>query len=168
MRRKSASIQTLAVVALLMVCSACGYQQKPSSAPAPPEDTRAADESAIRAQALEWAKAAAAKDLEKTLSFYADDAAMFPPNVPIAATKEARRQLWSAFMATPGYALEIKTSKVEAARSGDLAYETGVYSLTLNDKKGKPATTNGKYVVVWKKQADSGWKAVADIFNADQ
>src|SRR5712691_6551412 len=105
------------MVALLMACSACGYQQKPSSAPAPP-DTRAADGNAIRAQALEWAKAAAAKDLEKTLSFYADDAAMFPPNVPIAATKEARRQLWSAFMATPGYALEIKTSKVEAARSG--------------------------------------------------
>ncbi len=166
MRCKSALTQTLAMVALLLVCSACGYQQ-PSSAPASP-DTRAADENAIRAQALEWAKAAAAKDLEKTLSFYADDAAMFPPNVPIAATKEARRQLWSAFMATPGYALEIKTSKVEAARSGDLAYETGVYSLTLNDKKGKPATTNGKYVVVWKKQADSGWKAVADIFNADQ
>src|SRR3989449_11698680 len=98
MRRKSASTQTLAGVALLMVCSACGYQQKPSSAPAPPEDTRAADESAIPAQALEGAEAAAARDLEKTLSFYADDAAMFSPNVPIAATTEARRQLWSAFM----------------------------------------------------------------------
>src|SRR5437879_11807362 len=112
MRRKSASTQTLAVVALLMVCSACGYQQKPSSAPAPPEDTRAADESAIRAQALEWAKAAAANDLEKTLSFYADDAAMFPPNVPIPCTKEARRQLCSTVMAAPGYALVSNLSKV--------------------------------------------------------
>jgi ketosteroid isomerase-like protein len=28
-------------------------------------------------------------------------------------------------------------------------------------------TEKGKYVTVYKKQADGGWKAVADIFNAD-
>ena len=155
---------TLAL-ALLLLAAACTQQPKP--APAPP-DTRSADEKSIRALAADWAKAAAAKDLDKTLSYYADDASMFPPNAPIASTKEARRQVWAAFMATPGYALDIQTAKVEAAKSGDVAYETGTYSFTVNDKKGKPLTTKGKYVVVWKKDASGTWKAAADIFNADQ
>jgi ketosteroid isomerase-like protein len=32
-------------------------------------------------------------------------------------------------------------------------------------KKGKVADEKGKYVVVWKKQANGSWKAVADIDN---
>jgi len=155
---------TLAL-ALLLLASACTQQPKPAAAP---PDTRPADEKAIRALVADWATAAAAKDLEKTLSFYADDASMFPTNAPIASTKEARRQVWAAFMATPGYALAFGTTKVEAAKSSDLAYDTGTYSLTLNDKKGKPVTTKGKYVVVWKKDASGAWKVAADIFNADQ
>ena len=53
-------------------------------------------------------------------------------------------------------------------RSGDIAYERGTFELTAKDKRGKPTTSKGKYVVVWKKQADGFWKAVADIWNADQ
>jgi len=70
-------------------------------------------------------------------------------------------------MASPGFALKFASTKIEVARSGDLAYEIGTYELTGNDAKGRPQTAKGKYVVVWKKQAGS-WKAAADIFNADQ
>jgi hypothetical protein len=55
-------------------------------------DMRAADEAAVRAASAEWARVAAAKDLERTLSYYADDASMFPPNMPIATGPEARRK----------------------------------------------------------------------------
>lgn len=129
---------------------------------------RAADERAIRALALDWAKAATEKDLDKTLSFYADDASAYPPNAAIATGKEARRKLWKDSFAIPGFALSIVTTKVEVARTGDLGYETGSFHLTTNDKNGKPIVTPGKYVVVWKKQADGTWKAVADIWNADK
>jgi ketosteroid isomerase-like protein len=40
--------------------------------------------------------------------------------------------------------------------------------LTKNDAGGKPVTTKGKYVVVWKKQADGKWKVIEDIDNPDQ
>ena len=155
----------IVLVALSALTIACGYQQKPA---AQPPDTRAADENAIRAAVVEWDKAAAAKDLEKTLSFYAPDAMMFPPGMPMLTAAEKRREGWSQMMALPGYALNFSTTKVEVARSGDIAYETGTYEFTTNDKKGKPSTAKGKYVVVWKKQADGQWKAGADIWNADQ
>ncbi len=153
--------------ALLLGNVAC--YEKPA---APPEarkaDTRAADENAIRLQAFEWAKAASAKDLERTLSFYAADASAFPPNQPVAATPDQRRKVWADTFALPDLSLEIASSRIEAAKSGDMGYETGTFQLTAKDKKGKPTTTKGKYVVVWKKQSDGSWKATADIWNADQ
>lgn len=159
MRGLRASVASFLLVGLMGVGVACKRE-------AP--DTRAADEAAIRSGSGEMSNAAGAKDLEKVLTAYADDASMFAPNAPIATGKEAIRQAWSQFMGSPGYALSWQATKVEVARSGDLGYEVGTYELTLNDAKGKPGTTPGKYVVVWKKQADGSWKIVADIFNADQ
>src|SRR2546426_7699860 len=67
-----------------------GCQQQ--TAPTPPSDTRAADEAAVRAASAEWAKVVAAEDLEKTLSYYAEDASMIPPNAAIVTGSEADRK----------------------------------------------------------------------------
>jgi uncharacterized protein (TIGR02246 family) len=131
-------------------------------------DTRAADEAAIRAASQEWSNAASGRDLEKAVSFYADDATYNPPGAPLAAGKDAIRKIWTNIVAVPGINLRWETSKVEVARSGDLAYDTGAYTLTKNDASGKPVTSKGKYIVVWKKQADGKWKVIQDIDNSDQ
>ena len=70
-------------------------------------------------------------------------------------------------MANPGFALSWQLTKAEASRGGDLGYTVGTYVLTLHDPKGEPVTDRGKYVTVWKKQADGSWKVAADIFNSD-
>ncbi len=131
-------------------------------------DTRATDEAAIRAASQEWSNAASSRDLEKAVSFYAEDATYNPPGAPLAAGKDAIRKVWTNIVAVPGINLRWTTSKVEVARSGDLAYDTGAYTVTKNDAGGKPVTTKGKYVVVWKKQADGKWKVIQDIDNPDQ
>jgi len=128
---------------------------------------QSADEKVIRSAAAEWAKAALDKDLDKTVSYYADDAHMYPFNAPRTETKEDIRKVWTGFMSAPGAVLAAKTTDVVAAKSGDLAYETGTFELTQKDTQGQPMTTQGKYVVVWKKQRGE-WKAVADIFNTDK
>jgi len=130
--------------------------------------TQSADEQAIRTAAADWAKAALAKDLDKTVSYYAADGHMYPFNAPRTETKEDIRKVWTAFMSAPGAALDAKTTNVVVAKSGDLAYETGTFELTQNDAQGQPVKMLGKYIVVWKKQANREWKAVADIFNTDK
>jgi ketosteroid isomerase-like protein len=60
------------------------------------------------------------------------------------------------------------STKVEAARSGDLAYETGTFEESFKDASGKTVRALGKYVVVRKKQASGQWKAILDVFNTDQ
>lgn len=59
------------------------------------------------------------------------------------------------------------SDNVEVARSGDLAYETGSYSLTMSDPEGNAATQSGHYVVVWKKDAAGAWKVAVDVPASD-
>jgi uncharacterized protein (TIGR02246 family) len=162
--KRSLSPITAMLLALIGL-AACTSEQKP--APAPP-DTRAADEAAIRAASAEWAKAAVAKDLEKSLSFYADDATLFYPGSPLVTGAEGRRKAWDSLLKTPGLALTFATTKVQVARAGDLAYETGTYDMTSTEKSGKTKKETGKYIVVWRKQANGSWKALLDTYNADQ
>ena len=130
-------------------------------------DTRATDESALRNLDDQWSKAAGAKDVDKTVSYYAGDAIVMPPNSPMATGKEPIRAIWKGMLGAPGFSGGWKSTKVEVARSGDLGYVVGTYEFTENDAAGKPMTDRGKYVEVWKKQADGNWKCVADIFNSD-
>lgn len=124
-------------------------------------------EQTLRDLDAQWSSAAGAKDLEKTISFYSQDAIVLPTNAPAATTRDAIRNTWKELLASPGLAISWKTTKVEVAKSGDIAYTTGTYELTMNDASGTPINDRGKYVEVWKKQADGKWKVAVDIWNSD-
>jgi uncharacterized protein (TIGR02246 family) len=145
-------------LALLLLASACNQQT--------PADSRAADESAIREIEAQWARTAAAHDLEGCVSYYSDDASILPPNSPIASGKQAIRAVWASVL-RPGASLSWQVSKVEVSRSGDLAYVMGAYQFAEKDPQGNTVADHGKTLEVWKKQADGKWKAVADTFNSD-
>jgi ketosteroid isomerase-like protein len=156
-------MKKIALVILAVLSALATFSCGPQSAP----DTRAADERAIRETDSAWSAAAGAKDLERTVAYYAPDAVSLPANAPIATDMGAIRKFWEQDFAMPGYALSWKTAKVEVSRGGDMGYAYGTYEFTFNDAKGKPMTDRGKYLTVWKKQADGKWKAVADMFNSD-
>lgn len=137
-----------------------------SQPPAAPPDTRAADETAIRAASDVWNQAAATKDLDKSVSVYTDDAVLFAPKAPAAVGKDNIRKAWQGLLAAPGLQLTVTATGIDVARSGELAVERGTYQVVTTDKKGKPSTETGQLVVVWKKQADGSWKVAADT-NAD-
>ena len=156
-----AMVRFSALLCLSLLLAGCSQLSMPTAS------NREAEERAIRDLDAEWTKAAAAKNLDQVIDFYADDASMFVPNEPIAMGKPAIRVEWTKLTTNPGYALTFSPSRVDVAKAGDMAYEFGVYSLMLNGPDGKPMNDRGKYVVVWKKQTDGKWKVVADIINTD-
>jgi ketosteroid isomerase-like protein len=85
-------------------------------------DARPGDEALIREASAEWGRAALSKNLDKTVSFYAEDASYFPPGAPVVVGKDAIRKAWADSLAIPGMKLTTTTTKVDVARSGDLAY----------------------------------------------
>jgi uncharacterized protein (TIGR02246 family) len=152
-------------LAAVLVLVSCHAGTQTSSQPTAPPDTRAADEVAIRAADAAWSKAAGAKDAAATASFYADNAVLMAPGGPATVGKDAILKGFTGMMADKNFALSFAPTKIEVARSGDLAYDIGDFSLTVTDPKGKAQTLKAKYVVVWGKQADGSWKAVVDAPN---
>lgn len=125
-----------------------------------------ADENAIRQADLDWSKAAASKDVAKVVSCYAEDGAIYPPNAPVSAGLPAIKVAWTGMVNLPGFMINWVPSRVEVAKAGDLGWSTGTYQISMN-VPGSAANDHGKYVAVWKKQADGNWKVEADIFNSD-
>ena len=120
------------------------------------------DEKAVRDADEQWSKVAAAKDLDKTVSFYAADAVVLPPNQAAVTTKDGIRNLWKGFFDSLTE-ISWKTSRVEMAKSGDMGYLIGTYEMTMKDG----SKDKGKYCEVWKKQADGKWKVSTDMFSSD-
>jgi uncharacterized protein (TIGR02246 family) len=157
----------IGILIIALLCSlAIGCGQGPAQVVQPP-DTRDDDVTAIQAVSNEWSDAERAKDLTKCVSFYADDAELLRPGSFLVTGKEDLRREWEKILAQPGTS-GWTMSKIEVARSGDLAYETGTYESKSFDKKKQPSTVTGKYVHVWEKQDDGKWKVVEDIDNPDQ
>ena len=121
-----------------------------------------ADEKALRDADAEWSKAAGAKDLDKTVSFYADDALVLPPNEAAVTSKDGIRSLWKGLIDSVTD-VSWKATRVEMAKSGEMACLTGTYELTMKDG----TKDRGKYCEVWEKKADGKWKCGTDIWNSD-
>lgn len=156
------SLRRGALALSFVTFAACAQQAPAPPVATPPPDTRAADEAAIHALVKEWSAAAQAKDAEKFVSMYADDASLLFEDAPDLTGKAAIREAVPGMMQDPNFALSFAADKVVVARSGDVAWETGTYQMTMSDAKKKPATEAGHYLVVWQKQADGSWKVVAD------
>jgi ketosteroid isomerase-like protein len=142
---------------------------QPSTAGSPSERTSNIEllEGILRDLDAEWSKAAAAKDVERTIAYYSDEAIVLPPNATKAATKEAIRNIWKDLLASPGLVISWQPTRVEVGKSADMAWVSGTYELTMNDTSGKPINDRGKYLEVWEKQADGNWKCAADMWNSD-
>ncbi len=145
------------VAALLAACT-----QPPAQPAAPtfgPED-----EAAIRATTdAAIAIANGSKDWgEYTEVYYAPDAAVLPPNAETLHGRAAIEGFLAAFPAMTEFTITVVT--VEG--SGDLAYVHGTYHMEMDTPEG-PSSDAGKYIEVWKRQPDGGWKIAYDIFNSD-
>jgi ketosteroid isomerase-like protein len=127
-------------------------------------DTESA-RAALRSVDAQWAQTP--PDVERFVSFFAEDGTFLPPNAPAAKGKEAIRAFVSELVTRPGFAVNWQATEAGVSGAGDLGYTLGRYELRLNDPDGKPLTDRGKYVTVWKKQVEGAWKVVADIFNSD-
>jgi uncharacterized protein (TIGR02246 family) len=129
-------------------------------------DTHETEEKNLRELDAQWAKTVGTKDLDATVAFYTDDAVVLPGDAPVAKTKQAIREVWAPMLA-PNAAVSWQVSQAEVARSGDIGYATGAYQLITKDAAGKSTTELGKFLEVWKKQADGKWKCAVDSFSAD-
>jgi uncharacterized protein (TIGR02246 family) len=122
--------------------------------------------SIIHAMDEEFMRLLAAGDLKQlTANFYAEDAHFLPPNLPAFVGRPAIQKALEGLIAAGVNQLILRTDKIEV--SGDVTYAIGRYQSTIKPAAGAEIHDEGKYLVVYRRQPDGQWRAVADMFNSD-
>ena len=111
----------------------------------------------------EWSQAASAGDVEKIVSFWADDAVLISAGEPVLNGKNAIRKMVEDSYKMPGFRIGWQPQSVVVSESGDMAYLIENSQISFTDSTGKPVTINNKAVTIWRKQADGSWKNAVDI-----
>jgi ketosteroid isomerase-like protein len=162
----------VAIIALAG-CTTKEARRPDSAAPATatlagaPAADLAAVRQAIEANNARYDSASIRGDTATLGSLYADDAVLMFSNIPAVRGRDAIAKAYGGMAASMKVsALKLTTQDVIAA--GDYAIETGAFDMTSQATKGGKALHDvGKYLVIWKKQADGSYKILRDIANSD-
>lgn len=145
---------------LIIVLGAMG-----ASAFSGPVDTaKAAD--AVRARTIALVAAESAMDIQRTASFFAEEAVVQANGMPQLQGRDAITAWYAAAWkdtVIKGYSSTIST--IIVSESGDLACETGINRFVFRSAKGDLVDV-GKYLVVWKK-TKGDWFVSALAFSSD-
>lgn len=146
---------------LLVLAAGCAAPREEPAAP--PVVDAAAIRDTIQAREKEWSAAFIAGDAAAIANLYTEDGAQIQPAGEPYRGREA---------ITAGMKKQLDTLNVTAREditeevipAGDYVIEIGHYTLTATTKNGnKPVTGAGRYMVVWRKDADGQWRLYRDI-----
>jgi len=122
-----------------------------------------ADRMAIRQANETDMKMINAKDWQGDLVLYEDDAVELPPYQAAVQGKAAIQTWYEAF---PPFS-NFQEQSLEIEGQGNLAYDRGTYSMTVTPPGAAPLEDRGKYLTIYRKQADGSWKIARVMFNSD-
>jgi ketosteroid isomerase-like protein len=127
---------------------------------------RAPDVAATRTALLDadraFNNATAERRTDGWMQFIAEDGEMIRSPGTITGRAAIRDEMSKAFADT-AFSLRWEPLQSDAGAAGDLGYTNGRYEARFRDRKGNAAMRTGRYLTVWKKQADGSWKVVRDI-----
>jgi len=115
----------------------------------------------------EWSQSIATKDVDKIVSYWADNAFLMQEGQPPLQGKQAIRQMVEESFRIPGFSISWQPQSVEVSDNGDMAYLIENAQVSFTDSTGKAITIHNKAVTIWRKQSDGSWKNVVDISTAD-
>jgi len=120
--------------------------------------------SAIEAANARFTQAFERGDARALAGMYTPDAIVFPPDSQMVRGSTAIGQFWKALRDSG--ATNVSLTTLEVGASGNLAYEVGTATLTMQPEGKERTTSVVKYVVVWKRQRNGSWKLHRDIWNS--
>jgi uncharacterized protein (TIGR02246 family) len=159
------------VVLVAILLSACVPPPEPESDPAaePMVDLQA-EEAAYKEMLQKWDAAFNVGDANALADLYTDDAARMVPGFPAWKGKEEIRAGFAKQLATgpEKYTIEVENLVENIVVSGEWACVRGIGKATWSPKsEGEPIHTTAKFMSLNKRQSDSSWKIVWDIWNED-
>jgi ketosteroid isomerase-like protein len=113
-----------------------------------------------------FAKAVAEKDVKALVDYYEADGTVLAPNAPMVRGSSALGDLFQKDMIDAGVkAIEFDTT--DLVEDGSLVIEAGRNLVHVELPDGSSAADPGKYLVVYRRQADGSLKMMFDAFSSD-
>lgn len=124
---------------------------------------------AIRDLEAKWNEEFAARDVDKVVSHYAEDAIVMAPGMTPLAGKQDIHSAMVQMTADPAMTLKWSPARIDIAASGDLGYSQGSYLMTMTDPRSKKVVhSHGSYVTTFRHETDGTWRAVTDISTPEE
>src|SRR5688572_27544142 len=98
-------------ILLVVLFASCTHEKK--------VDTRAEGEKLMQLS-RDWSQQVKAGDIEKTVSYWADDAVVISAGQPTYSGKQAIRQMVEESYKMPGFSISWEPQSVEVSESGDM------------------------------------------------
>ena len=157
MKKLKFHYQVAYVLLLLFTAFSCANQEKK---PSVEEDI-----AAINELYNQYCNHANAGDLDKFLSLWEDKAMLMEPDMPYMTGKENIRKYFEPSFEQLNVKVVLNNdTKIQV--SGDMAYSSGTYTLSLTPKEGGSTTKfDGKWLDIDKRQPDGSWKIHIDMLN---
>jgi uncharacterized protein (TIGR02246 family) len=118
----------------------------------------------VEAGEKRWLEAFNGGDAAGVAQQYEADARLMAPNAPIQQGQAAIEAFVKEFVATEA---QLSFALLTIHETPDLSVAVGTYVMTIPVPGGEPQQDEGKFVEVWRRQADGSWKIADDIFNSD-
>lgn len=111
-----------------------------------------------------WAQNWNAGNLEKVVAIYAPDAVYLPPHHEAVHGRDAIREYLRGPRSHGVSDLAFDVTYIR--QSGDVAWDVGVYRMSVPQSDGTRQEDHGKYLTVWKR-AGTKWLITADAWSSD-
>jgi uncharacterized protein (TIGR02246 family) len=150
------------IIVLLAAPSAFPQTNNPSAVPEAASEAFTEAKRGIDKGNAEWIEAWEKGDPERIAAIFADDGIMLSQGGKVFKGRQQILERQKAAMQSVTPPIKVSVITVKIWLDGDAAYETGKYKYEYTEN-GKPATEEGRYVTMWKRQGDGSWKLTMDM-----
>jgi ketosteroid isomerase-like protein len=104
---------------------------------------------------------------DKVMTYYEADALEMAPNSPVFKGKDNILAFEQQMMKSGMKFNAVEFQTLELTADGKIAYEIGSYNMTITMPPMGEVKDAGKYIALWRQQADGSWKVHAETWNTD-
>ncbi len=108
-----------------------------------------------------WATAAAMGEIDRVVTFWAEDAVNYLPGEVPARGRDAIISMVRRYRSDPAFSLSWHAQTVEVAASGELGFTSGRFTMTRGGGRETVIRT-GHYLCVWHKLPGGDWKCAVE------
>jgi uncharacterized protein (TIGR02246 family) len=152
-------------VAALVMIAGCSVESVPEESKSSSDATALSetDVAAVKAQVDKYVKATLARDWTAFGQTLAADVIAYPPNQSPIQGRDAVVAFVKTFPTITAFTVDV----ADVSGSGDFAYATGTFHLTMQMPDGSTVKDDGSFVEVHRRQADGSWPYTRLIWHSD-